>query len=196
MARRLRTRGGIAVLATASALASSSVLAQSPSASDPADSIDTIELAAVASTKIVRSRGVAQAPVLDGDVLGDPAWADAEPVSGFLQTRPNDGQPATERTEVRVVFTRNTIYFGVVCYDRNPSAIIMTDSRRDSTLNDSDSFQMVLDTFSDQQNGFVFGTSPAGQEYDGQVSTRAAVASTSVAAAAGGSLAAGPVALT
>ena len=169
LARRLRRLGGIAVLATASALASSSVLAQSPSASDPANSIDTIELAAVASTKIFRSLGVAQAPVLDGDVLGDPAWADAEPVSGFLQTRPNDGQPATERTEVRVVFTRDTIYFGVVCYDRNPSAIIMTDSRRDSTLNDSDSFQMVLDTFSDQQNGFVFGTSPAGQEYDGQV---------------------------
>ena len=79
MARRLRTRAGIAVLATASALASSSVLAQSPSASDPADSTDTIELAAVASTKIVRSRGVAEAPVLDGDVLGDPAWANAEP---------------------------------------------------------------------------------------------------------------------
>ena len=45
----------------------------------------------------------------------------------------------------------------------------MSDSRRDSSMNDSDSFQMVLDTFADQQNGFVFGTTPAGQEYDGQV---------------------------
>ena len=149
-------------------LTSSSALAQQ-SLVDPADPVAEIELAALASAKIARAGGVEQAPLLDGDVLGDPAWADAVPVSGFRQTRPEDGQPATERTEVRVVFTRDTIYFGVVCYDRDPSAIIMTDSRRDSTLNDSDSFQMVLDTFSDQQNGFVFGTSPAGQEYDGQV---------------------------
>ena len=85
------------------------------------------------------------------------------------QTAPDEGEPASERTEVRVVFTRDAIYFGVVCYDRNPSAIIMTDSRRDSSLSDSDSFQLILDTFSDRQNGFVFGTSPAGQEYDGQV---------------------------
>ena len=162
-------REGIAFLVTVSLLASSSALAQNPSTDPPGENVDTIELATAASAKIVRSRAVAQPPVLDGDVLGDPAWADAEPVSGFLQTRPNDGQPATERTEVRVVFTQDTIYFGVVCYDGDPSAIIMTDSRRDSTLNDSDSFQMVLDTFSDQQNGFVFGTSPAGQEYDGQV---------------------------
>ena len=110
-----------------------------------------------------------QAPRLDGNVLDDPAWADVTPVSGFRQSAPDAGQPATERTEVRVVFTDDTIYFGVVCYDRDPSAIIMSDSRRDSSMNDADSFQMVLDTFRDQQNGFVFGTTPAGQEYDGQV---------------------------
>ena len=110
-----------------------------------------------------------QLPVLDGDVLNDAAWSDAVPVSGFLQSTPNEGEPATERTEVRVIFTEDTVYFGVVCYDRDPSLIIMSDSRRDSSMNDADSFQMVLDTFNDQQNGFVFGTTPAGQEYDGQV---------------------------
>ena len=67
------------------------------------------------------------------------------------------------------MFTGNTIFFGVVCYDRDPASIIVSDSRRDSSMNDADSFQMVLDTFSDRQNGFVFGTTPAGQEYDGQV---------------------------
>ena len=110
-----------------------------------------------------------QAPNLDGNVLDDPAWAEVQPVSGFRQSAPDEGQPATERTEVRVVFTDDTVYFGVVCYDRDPSAIIMSDSRRDSSMNDADSFQMVLDTFRDRQNGFVFGTTPAGQEYDGQV---------------------------
>ena len=48
-------------------------------------------------------------------------------------------------------------------------SITVSDSRRDSSLDDSDSIQIILDTFRDQQSGFVFGTSPAGQEYDGQV---------------------------
>ncbi len=108
-------------------------------------------------------------PVVDGDVLGDPAWADVPFATGFRQTNPDEGQPATERTEVRVLFTADTLYVGVVCYDRDPDAIIVTDSRRDSSLSDSDSFQLIFDTFLDKQNGFVFGTSPAGQEYDGQV---------------------------
>ncbi|MCY4601474.1 MAG: DUF5916 domain-containing protein [Acidobacteria bacterium] len=108
-------------------------------------------------------------PVVDGDVLGDPAWAAVPFATGFRQTNPDEGQPATERTEVRVLFTADTLYVGVVCYDRDPDAIIVTDSRRDSSLSDSDSFQLIFDTFLDKQNGFVFGTSPAGQEYDGQV---------------------------
>ena len=108
-------------------------------------------------------------PVVDGDVLGDPAWADVPFATGFRQTNPDEGQPATERTEVRILFTADTLYVGVICYDRNPEGIILTDSRRDSSLADSDSFQLIFDTFRDRQNGFVFGTSPAGQEYDGQV---------------------------
>ena len=112
---------------------------------------------------------VEAAPLLDGNVLDDPAWDTAPPATGFRQTAPDEGQPASERTEVRVVFTDDTIYFGVVCYDRDPGAIIVTDSRRDSSLADSDSFQLILDTFLDRQNGFVFGTSPSGQEYDGQL---------------------------
>jgi len=108
-------------------------------------------------------------PILDGEVLGDPAWANALIATAFVQNRPDLGQVASERTEVRVVFTEDTVYFGVVCYDREPQSIIVTDSRRDSSLEDSDSFQIILDTFLDQQNGFVFGTSPSGQEYDGQL---------------------------
>ena len=111
----------------------------------------------------------AEPPAVDGDVLGDPAWVDVPFATGFRQTNPDEGEPATERTEVRVLFTADTLYVGVVCYDRDPQAIIVTDSRRDSSLSNSDSFQLIFDTFLDKQNGFVFGTSPAGQEYDGQV---------------------------
>ena len=108
-------------------------------------------------------------PVMDGDVINDPVWAAAEPVSGFRQTTPDEGQPASQRTEVRVIYTADTLYFGVVCYDDDPSTIVVADSRRDSPLDETDSFQIILDTYLDQQNGFVFGTNPSGLEYDGQV---------------------------
>mgnify|MGYP002015635550 CR=1 FL=1 len=121
------------------------------------------------ATRRVSARRVETPPVLDGAVLDDPAWADAVVATEFVQTQPDEGDPASERTEVRIIFTDDTIYVGVVCFDRDPGAIIVTDSRRDSSLTDSDSFQLVLDTFLDRQNGFVFGTSPSGQEYDGQL---------------------------
>ena len=112
---------------------------------------------------------VLSAPTIDGQVLDDPAWTGIEPVTGFHQTTPEEGAPATERTEVRVAYSNDTLYFGVVCYDGDPSTIIVSDSRRDSPLTETDSFQIILDTYLDQQNGFVFGTNPSGLEYDGQV---------------------------
>ena len=108
-------------------------------------------------------------PTIDGDVLGDAAWKAAPVLDGFRQYQPNEGQPVSEKTEVRMVFTKDTLYVGVVCYDSNPDGIIVADARRDSSLNNTDSFQMIFDTYKDVQNGFVFGTNPTGLEYDGQV---------------------------
>ena len=112
---------------------------------------------------------VAEGPAVDGEIAGDPAWQSAAPASGFWQEQPDEGQPSSERTEVRVVYTSDTLYVGVVCYDRDPSAIIVSDSRRDAPLDDTDSFRIIFDTYRDRLNGFVFGTNPAGIEYDGQV---------------------------
>ena len=112
---------------------------------------------------------VAQSPVMDGVVLGDAAWEGADPTGPFWQTRPDEGEASSERTEVRVVFTQTTLYVGVVCYDAAADGVTIADSRRDASLDDGDSIQIILDTFLDQRSGFVFGTSPAGQEYDGQV---------------------------
>jgi hypothetical protein len=112
---------------------------------------------------------IGSSPTLDGDVLDDPAWAGLTAVTGFTQKTPDVGQPVSERTEVFITYTADTLYFGVVCYDRDPSRIIVADSRRDSELVETDSFQIILDTYRDQQTGFVFGTNPVGIEYDGQV---------------------------
>ena len=118
---------------------------------------------------LTRALGVEASPIIDGDVLGDPAYADARLATGFVQNRPFEGQPSSERTEVRIVYTSDTLYFGVICYTEDPSTIIVADSRRDSDLTETDSFRIMLDTYHDSQNGFIFGTNPAGVEYDGQV---------------------------
>jgi hypothetical protein len=108
-------------------------------------------------------------PVVDGTVLNDPVWQAIEPIRGFWQEQPLEGQPASEETEVRIAYTADTLYVSVVLHDREPGAIIVSDSRRDAPLEESDSFRMILDTYRDRLNGFVFGTNPAGIEYDGQV---------------------------
>jgi len=59
------------------------------------------------------------------------------------------------------VYTESAIYFGVVLLDRDPSGLTTSDSRRDSPL-DTDSFRIVLDTYRDRQNGFVFATTRRG----------------------------------
>ena len=55
-----------------------------------------------------------------------------------------------------------TVYIGIICFDSDPSKIIVSQARRDATLTDTDSIILVFDTFNDSQNAFVFGTNPLG----------------------------------
>ncbi len=109
------------------------------------------------------------APAIDGEVQADPAWHGALAFTNFWQTEPDEGQSATQKTEVFVGFTNDTLYIGVVLHDTNPEGIIVSSSQRDASLDETDSFQVFIDSFMDRQNGFVFGTNPAGIEYDAQV---------------------------
>ncbi|HYE88882.1 MAG TPA: DUF5916 domain-containing protein [Vicinamibacterales bacterium] len=110
----------------------------------------------------------AEGPVIDGRV-NDAVWDGVQPYSSFTQQDPLEGAPASEKTEVRVMFGNGTVYIGIIAYDSDPSKIIVSQARRDASLNETDSVVMVLDTFNDSQNAFVFGTNPLGIEYDGQV---------------------------
>jgi len=119
---------------------------------------------------LAKALRIAEAPILDGKVQQDAAYAQASPIVDFWQTTPIYGAAASERTEVRIVYTDHALYVGVICFDSDPESIIVSDSRRDASLDETDSFSLILDTYLDEQNGFVFGTNPAGIEYDAQVS--------------------------
>ena len=120
----------------------------------------------------LRAHRLVTAPEVDGEVLSETLWADVEVATGFVQVRPFEGQAASEKTEVRVAFDETTLYVAVVCYDTEPDSLTISDSRRDAQLEEEDSFRVVLDTFHDRQNGFVFGTNVAGIQYDGQVTNQ------------------------
>jgi hypothetical protein len=106
--------------------------------------------------------------VVDG-TLDDDVWREAQPVSGFIQSEPYEGEPATEDTEVRMAYDGRNLYIAARCFDREPGAVVVNDIREDFRTGEQDSFEVILDTFSDQGNGFIFMTNPEGARSDQQM---------------------------
>jgi hypothetical protein len=118
---------------------------------------------------VAQAIAIEEAPLIDGEVLGDAIWQQIKPFGDLRQIRPNFEQPATEKTEIRVAYTSETFYVSVVCYDSEPDKLVVSDARRDANLDNTDAFIFILDTYKDNQNGFIFGTNSIGVEYDAQV---------------------------
>ena len=108
-------------------------------------------------------------PTIDGNILEEELWNSVLPITDLKQIKPNYGASASENTEIRIAYTSKTLYVAVICYDSAPNEIVVSDSRRDADLNDDDSFLFIIDTYNDQQNGFLFGTNADGMEYDAQI---------------------------
>ncbi len=117
----------------------------------------------------MKANKIGSAPEIDGEVLNDPLWQDIPPYGNLIQTQPNFGYPASERTDIRIAYTDETFYLSVVCHDARPSELVVSDARRDADLDNTDAFIFILDTYKDGQNGFIFGTNSQGVEYDAQV---------------------------
>ena len=112
---------------------------------------------------------ISTVPEIDGNVLNDDVWQQIEPFGNLSQFQPNYGQTASEKTEIRIAYTAETFYVAVVCYDSRPNELVVSSARRDANLDNTDAFIFILDTYKDNQNGFVFGTNSLGVEYDAQV---------------------------
>ncbi|MBI2822716.1 MAG: carbohydrate binding family 9 domain-containing protein [Acidobacteria bacterium] len=108
---------------------------------------------------------VEQGPKLDG-VLDDKAWQNADVAANFLQKDPSEGAPATEKTEVRMLYDGGNLYFGIECYDSSPDGILGRELRRDNDFANDDSFSIIIDTFHDHRNAFLFRINPRGTQYD------------------------------
>jgi hypothetical protein len=108
---------------------------------------------------------VDRAPRLDGN-MSDPQWQLAEPVSHFVQREPEDNAPATEQTEVRLVYTDRALYVGAWCYDREADKISSYSLARDFNAGPEDVFLICLDTYHDHRNSYYIATNANGARFD------------------------------
>jgi hypothetical protein len=107
---------------------------------------------------------------IDGD-LEEQEWTLAQPMTDFLQNEPKTGQPATERTEVRLLYDDHNLYVGIFCFDSTgEDGIVVNSWAKDFPPFDGDHFLTLLDTFNDDRNGVFFNTNPAGARRDEEVS--------------------------
>ncbi|HSG82184.1 MAG TPA: DUF5916 domain-containing protein [Gemmatimonadota bacterium] len=129
-----------------------------PEGEDPKDNPDPSPYRAVAM------RATPGTPEIDGR-LDEAAWALADAIGGFTQRDPDEGEPATERTEAWVLYDDGALYVGVRAYDSEPDKIVGQLTRRDQ-YSSSDWIIISIDSYYDRRTAFEFRVNPAGVERD------------------------------
>jgi hypothetical protein len=134
--------------------------------------------AAVSATR------VESAPDVDGR-LDEEVWSLAEVATGLRQREPLEGEPASEETEVRVLYTQAALYVGVTLRDQDPGGIVARTYDRDALADfggpfgglegaPDDLFALVLDTYHDRRNAYLFMTNPLGNLTDALIENEGA----------------------
>jgi len=120
------------------------------------------------NTPVIRVSALGGTHVLDGR-LDEPEWTAAERIDAFTQTEPQEHAPASARTVVRVLASRQALVIGIEC--EQPSAItpVSFSVRRDAPLLQEDHVRLVLGPFMDGRSGYVFAVNPSGARYDSLV---------------------------
>ena len=117
----------------------------------------------------IRAIRLTERLVLDGR-LDDRLYSESAPFGDFVQQEPIEGDPATEKTEVWVAYDNDAIYVGARLWESDPSKRVMSDMRRDAAnLYNNDHFAVMLDTFYDRRNGYVFSANAQGGKSDAQI---------------------------
>jgi len=106
--------------------------------------------------------------VLDG-MPNEAAWQKAAPATDFRQRDPDNGAPATEKTEVRIIFDKDRIVLGVTCFDSEPGKLLGNQMQRDQPFSADDRFMWAIDPFLDGRSGYFFEINPSGAMGDGLI---------------------------
>jgi hypothetical protein len=112
----------------------------------------------------------ATAPIRVDGMLDEADWQRAGALDPLIQREPTEGGPPSQPTEVRILYDADTLYFGIVCHELDPGAIVATQLGRDADLSVDDYVLVVFDPFLDHRNGFLFQVNAAGARADAQIS--------------------------
>lgn len=104
--------------------------------------------------------------IIDG-ILDEDAWLFSDKTCQFQRVLPTDTGYAAAQTEVKLTYTESTLFIGIICFDPSPGKRPVESLRRDFNFGKNDNFIAFIDTYNDQTNGFAFGISPAGAQWDG-----------------------------
>jgi hypothetical protein len=129
------------------------------------------DTALTVTSRVVRAFPAHGAIHVDGR-LDEPAWRDADSITGLVQVVPIEGAAATARTILRILVQPDAVIFGVTADDQDPTEIVSFTKERDGDLEREDHIRLVLDTFRDGRSGYVFAVNPSGARYDALVSNR------------------------
>ncbi|RLE03696.1 MAG: hypothetical protein DRJ11_03525 [Candidatus Aminicenantes bacterium] len=102
---------------------------------------------------------------LDGR-LTESWWSQAPPLGPLTMVEPDEGAPPTEKTVVKILASADTLYFGLICYDRQPEKIVSYTMQRDAQLRGEDHIKIVIDPFLNGRTGYIFAVNPNGARYD------------------------------
>ena len=102
---------------------------------------------------------------VDG-LLDEPVWATIKPITEFVQRLPLDGGEPTEKSEMRVAFNNNFIYFGFTFFDSDPEKVRATILNRGGWIHRDDKLEIALDTYHDRRNAYLFEMNPLGTQDD------------------------------
>lgn len=110
---------------------------------------------------VVRALAITERIVVDGR-LDETSWAQADPLTDFVQAVPFPGLPASQRTVARILYNADHLYIGAVCYDDDIKKLMIAGLEHDFNSGAGDIFGVTLDTFLDRRNSFLFLVNPGG----------------------------------
>ena len=113
---------------------------------------------------------IQKAPTIDG-ILDDECWAKASVAKDFRQRHPEEGAPATEKTEVKICRDDRALYIAARCFDSQPDKIRAGVMQRDAAVKGDDYFFILLDPFRRSREGYYFRTNPNGAKGEALISS-------------------------
>ena len=121
------------------------------------------------STRTINATWVDTPPVIDGN-LTDSVWQHAQIATNFFRAKEGSIQLAQLNTEARVLYDENTLYIGVHCEEPDMNSLRETKTRRDSPVWQNDCIEVMLDTYHDRRNCYIFAVNTLGTQTDERVS--------------------------